>query len=208
MCYTFEVSATSFAINIVGCAVLFMYSPPVAVFFFFVGLMQLYDAIFWKNQSENGTNWVTTKIAMVSNHLQPIVLAACITLLSRQRLRPVSLGMTVAYAIVALVYTAYSWNKVTYTLVRPVSAPSLSWDWNRVQGAYIMYSLFVATMLVVAYENLKAPLNYAAVAFLVASLLLGQPYMKQVSLGRFWCFFASYIPIVLVAILVVTGYRL
>ena len=54
-----------------------------AIFFAFIGLMQLFDWIFWENQNisnqnEKLINFIFTKIAMFVNHLQPIVLAIVI----------------------------------------------------------------------------------------------------------------------------------
>ena len=36
--------------------------------------MQLFNYIFWKNQKYNNINKITTKIAILFNHLQPIIL--------------------------------------------------------------------------------------------------------------------------------------
>ena len=54
-----------------------------AFFFGFVGFMQVFDWIFWKNQDmsdpkQEKTNYLFTKIAMIFNHLQPIVLGLLI----------------------------------------------------------------------------------------------------------------------------------
>ena len=76
MCYSEDVSMTAFIVCTVGSAVLFTVSPSVAVFMAYVGCMQLFDFIFWRNQEENRTNYVATKAAMIVNHLQPFVLSS------------------------------------------------------------------------------------------------------------------------------------
>ena len=85
MCYSLEVSRNSFLINVISCFMLFNFSKNnnakiLSLFFLFIGFMQLFDWIFWNNQDTFNekkmiVNKIFTKIAMIFNHLQPIVLA-------------------------------------------------------------------------------------------------------------------------------------
>jgi hypothetical protein len=80
MCYSKEVSQRSFILNLITSYILYTYTDNaenkiIAIFFAFVGSMQLYDWIFWetqdiKNTSQANINFITTKLAMITNHLQ------------------------------------------------------------------------------------------------------------------------------------------
>ena len=84
MCYSKEASLNIFILNILTSYALYTYNSPsnvhkvLALFFGFVGFMQLFDWILWSNQDisdphQASTNYKTTKIAMFFNHLQPTV---------------------------------------------------------------------------------------------------------------------------------------
>ena len=114
-----------------------------AFIFAFIGLMQLYDWIFWENQditnkSQADINFVTTKLAMITNHLQPIVLALLIYYF-KGKIGKISTYMLVIYVIFMMIYSIKTFNKITYTLTEKVDVrrlvkdeerTSLFWEWN------------------------------------------------------------------------------
>jgi hypothetical protein len=85
------------------------------LFFGFVGLMQLYDWIFWDNNTRNKVNFVFTKIAMITNHLQPIVLGSLI-LMYKGELPFISRLFFASYTVSALLYSAIIYNRIDYTV--------------------------------------------------------------------------------------------
>ena len=194
MCYSAQVSVQALVINIVSCAILFFYDKVLAGFFVFVGLMQLYDYIFWNNLSRNKINWVTTKVAMLSNNLQPIVLGLLIMFVSKKPLEPLSIAFFAVYAIVALIYSVYVWNKLDYTLVDHVSSPSLHWKWNGMPGSIFVYSIYLVTLFLLFFQNFPHPMNRVLAILTVISFVFSWHYYKGRSIGRFWCHIASLIP--------------
>jgi hypothetical protein len=78
MCYTADKSIYAFVIGSSISLYLFNQANSdlkiIGGFFFFVSFMQLFDYIFWTTKKIE-TNRLTTKIACIFNHLQPIVLA-------------------------------------------------------------------------------------------------------------------------------------
>ena len=79
MCYTSSDSLNAYLINLLSSIILFHKSTNTdmkiaSIFLLFVGQMQILDYIFWKNTTCKSTNKLTTKIAILFNHLQPIVL--------------------------------------------------------------------------------------------------------------------------------------
>lgn len=227
MCYSEEQSRKSFVINLITCYILFTYkdnSPTfkiLAIFFAFVGIMQFLDIIFWNTQNiqnpeQARINWITTKIAMFANHLQPIVLAFLIYIY-KNSLGSLSKIIISIYTIVILLYTINAYNKINYTLQQEVSIrdlndlffpypdddyirPSLKWEWNLQSNSWIVYKIFLLTLLILAYENFSYPFNIVLVFINVFTFVLSAFYYKGRSLGRFWCKLAAWVPLFFILI--------
>lgn len=103
--------------------------------------MQLFDIIFWSNQNiqdENKAkiNYFTTKIAMLANHLQPIVLAVLIYVFT-SNLGRLSTNIIIIYTIAVSLYTITAYQNIKYTLVENTNIKNsnkkqhaLKWEWN------------------------------------------------------------------------------
>ena len=75
MCYSAGTSLTTLLVNHVSALVLYYtYDKPLGIFLLFAGFMQFWDFLFWENPGENWINYWSTKMAMISNNIQPIVL--------------------------------------------------------------------------------------------------------------------------------------
>jgi hypothetical protein len=226
MCYSEEQSRKSFLINIITCYALYNYNNDathkvLALFFGFVGIMQLFDIIFWNNQnikeSEQGNiNYITTKLAMFANHLQPIVLAYLIYIFtgSLGKLSKIILSI---YTVIIILYTFNTYNKIKYTEVTSVSIrdtndllfpneeddiikPSLKWEWNMQEYSTPVYLTFLLTLVVLSYENFNYPFNIILAFINVFTFVLSAYYYKGQSLGRFWCKFAAWVPLLFILI--------
>lgn len=224
MCYSEEQSRKSFVINLITCYALYNYknSPTykiLALFFGFVGLMQLFDIIFWTNQNikdekQAKLNYITTKIAMFVNHLQPIVLALLIYVFTG-KLGQMSTIIVTIYSIVIIFYTISAYKNIKYTLVEKVSIrdtndllfpypdddeirPSLKWDWNIQENAIVVYLIFLSTLMLLSYENFKYPFNIVLTFINIFTFVLSAYYYKGKSLGRFWCKFAAWVPLLFI----------
>ena len=210
MCYSKEVSQRSFIINVITCYILYNYKftnnthKILALFFAFVGLMQLFDWIFWEHQgdSENDKriNFIFTKIAMVVNHLQPIVLAL-ILYIYNGKLPILSIYTVILYIIVVVPYTINL--NIDYTLVKNIKTKknktktSLYWQWNSAHNSYLVYAIFLITLSVLSFENFNYPMNIILVFINLSSFFLSNFYYKSEYVGRFWCETASLIPLLL-----------
>jgi hypothetical protein len=62
MCFSLEISRTNFIINLITCFLIFNKNKKdykiIALFYFGVGLIQLFDYIFWLNQKKNKINYI------------------------------------------------------------------------------------------------------------------------------------------------------
>jgi len=210
MCYSDDISMVAFLVNLVGSIILLERCPALGIFMAFVGCMQLFDYIFWKNPCENRVNYVTTKVAMLFNHLQPFVLVLALFFVSaphRPPFRPLTRILVLLYATAVIPYTVLAWNNVEYTLVREKSRPGLQWDWNIQPGAKVVYAIFLCCLAAVALLEIPLfPLNVLFSFFVVLSFFVTIVLHKSVgTVGRFWCHYAAYSPLLLAAIAVVSG---
>jgi hypothetical protein len=228
MCFSEEQSKKSLLFNTITCYILYTYynssdTRILALFFKFVGLMQLFDLIFWRNQNiqdptESVINYTTTKIAMLANHLQPIVLGLLIYIFTGS-LGELSKIMLAIYTITITYYTICIWNKINYTLSMTDSSVrqdtlsmtdssvtstsndisnSLKWDWNLQKSNLQVYFIFLLTLSVLAYENFDYPINIILLFINLITFLLSAYYFKSQFIGRFWCKFASFVPIIFI----------
>lgn len=198
MCYDSTASIASFATGVLSSAVLYGYNPAMAVFFAWVIAMQLFDYIFWKNPEKNRVNFWTTKVATFFNLLQPIVLALCVILLESRSIHAATKLILAAYSISATAYLAWHWKAIDYTLADHPGYPGLFWKWNHLAGAEIVYTLFVLSLSMLAYLHFPKPINVVFLVLVLASWSASAIYVKGTAVGRFWCFFAGFIPLVLV----------
>lgn len=205
MCYTKEVSRNAFIINIISCYILYNYHSNqnshkiFSLFFVFVGLMQLYDWIFWENQTKNNINYITTKVAMISNHLQPIILA-CLLYYFNGNLTINSKIILTIYIVTILYYSINIYNKIDYTLVSYRSKPSLDWQWNSQSNSVIIYTIFLLTFIILSFENIVYPMNLFLTFLCIMSFTLASYYYKGINVGRLWCNYSSYIPLLILLV--------
>lgn len=214
MCYSKEVSRDSYIINIITCYILYYYHSNnstykiFALFFAFVGLMQLFDWIFWEHQdmssdNDKKINFIFTKIAMFANHLQPIVLAYLIYHYYG-KLKDVSLVILILYIIFIIPYTINAYNQIDYTLQQKINVidlkepkPSLYWQWNSKYNSFIVYALFLIALSIFSLENFSYPMNIIFAFINVFTFFLSDYYYKGHSTGRFWCKNASLVPLLI-----------
>ena len=117
MCYDRQTSLIALFINIISSIYLFYYAKnnnqlkAISLFFLYVGFMQFWDTIFWSYDATTKINIYSTKLAMIWNHLEPIILALLIfyiigplTLLSKITI--------IVYTVVILIYSFNIWNKL------------------------------------------------------------------------------------------------
>jgi len=195
MCYTADKSIYAF---IVGSSIsLYLFNQQnidlkvIGGFFFFVSFMQLFDYIFWTTKKIE-TNRLTTKIACIFNHLQPIVLAYLI-IKYKGNLSNNLRNLVLLYGLVITVYTVSNWRSLDTTVVTKESSPSLDWKWNHWKYAGGVYILFLIVLMALFFYNTTYPYTSMVLVF-ISFLFSYYKYQIQKSTGRFWCYFAAYAP--------------
>jgi hypothetical protein len=209
MCYDLNTSVNSSIIGILSSFILYNHHfnqnnksrkvfKVLALFFSFVTLMQIYDIIFWKslekNNGKTNINFVFTKIAMITNHLQPIILAYLINTIIP--LNNLSRFTVYVYSVLIFIYSIQIFDKISYTVVTEKSSPSLYWEWNNMDNGYIVYAMFLLTICVLSLE-LVYPMNMFLLIINLFTFFLSKYTYKVTNIGRFWCNFAAYLPLIL-----------
>jgi hypothetical protein len=199
MCYDADTSRNAFVIGIVSSIALYCSTPrsdykAVALFLGYATLMQGFDYLFWTYPKPSEINRVATKAAAVVNWMQPIILYLLLNLQSNK----IASRLAFVYFLCAAIYTLIHWNKLTFTEVKPDSAPSLRWDWNNYKGSVLIFSIYLIVSLYCIKQGLSYPLNYLFIAIFIGTYLFGVFKHKiNVSYGRFWCYYAAYAPLLL-----------
>lgn len=206
MCYSLEISRNSFLINTIACYILYNYNSKkvdnkiLSIFFGWVGLMQLLDYIFWLNQEKNRINFTFTKIAMIINHLQPIVLGLAIYYFNG-KLKVNSKSLLIIYSFIAIFYSISIYDEIDYTLKEKTpdkKHTTLYWQWNRKNNNMIVYFTFICVLSLLAYENLSYPINIIMVFINIFTYILASDKVR--SIGRMWCNISSFVPLFLLYI--------
>jgi hypothetical protein len=198
MCYTFRASIVNGLVSVITSIVVYTSTEneiikSLALFFLFVSLMQWYDAIFWAT-GESRINYLFTKIAMITNHLQPLVLYYLISRnIEMTMITQISL---ITYAIYAMIYSIYAFNTIEYTGVTELSSPMLDWKWNNLPGARIMYFLFFMVFTLISL-NLPGILSLVMLILNLGTFFFSYYTFKRQNIGQMWCVISAYVPLVL-----------
>jgi len=194
MCYTAEASAYSFIVGITVSS--YLYTQPssdlkiIGGIFFLVSFMQLFDYVFWNAQTKE-TNRLFTKLAVIVNNIQPLVLAY---LIYKYKGPVKGENLVYLYGIVMVIFMMSNWKSLSETTVGKDG--SLYWSWNHWEYSGYFYIFFLGMLLYLSYYNLSTPYN-KVLPFIILSLYIVTYFKYGVEVyGRFWCFFAPFIPLV------------
>lgn len=196
MCFSPVASIWSFTTNIVFSILLLKYNPALTTWFSYVGLMQLYDFIFWKNQERTMTNMITTKAAAITVFLQPIVFAMSVVYISKQKLTVEAKAALVMYSIYTLIYAVIWWDQIDYTLVDKDG--SLHWKWTNFHGAKGFTILYLVCLGIIAFQHFEWPINLVITILLYGTYGLSHFRYKSSDIGRLWCWIAGFVPLLIV----------
>jgi hypothetical protein len=198
MCYSPRASAFAFITSTISSYVLYRNSIPreqfLGVFFMYIGGVQLYDWILWKNQ-DNDVNVIVTKLQMFHVLFEPVLLAGLIYNYTGNLGIKSAIG-TGIYAINTGVYVYKNLLEPEYTEITQSEEGKneLIWKWNnkRDRNAILTNSLFVLSFAMLGYEGIAYPKNILFTTFLLSSLSFSVLFKNQI--GRYWCKIGSFAP--------------
>lgn len=210
MCYSTIDSIISWVVNLGSSIYLFKYTNKetykiIALFFLFVGQMQLFDVIFWTNQNCNLVNKIFTKIAILFNHLQPVVLFFLIKYFNKNN-NIISRIVIIIYTFVVSFYTISLWQNINCTAKDKVccSLPYhtnknkiIKWEWNDQPLNILVYSLFMLALITSGYD-LKNNNVFFILGAIITLLISHKINDLNKSLGRAWCYLAAFTPLLFI----------
>jgi hypothetical protein len=198
MCFNAEVSISTYLIGVFGCLYLFQKKYiPEAIFFLWVIHMQLIEFLLWNNQPCNNENQNISKIGMIVNNMEPMILWLAIIFFSKKKLPSWVHNVMIVFLLITLYISYKSYIKDNCTIVTIDSYPHLNWLWNY-QSKYSIpyYLLFVSIFMLLTIYGL--PFGYhTGLTLLISFTISVIIYEKSNVTGSMWCFFSAFIPFLL-----------
>lgn len=206
MCFSANVSISTYIIGMIGSIILlFQGYIPEGIIYIWVIQMQLIEFVLWKTIPNNNKyscilpslNIITTKLGIIINHLEPIVLWLAIILFSKKVLPNIIHIVLILFIIVSILYTLQVLKVNECTIVTDKSYPHLQWNWNHGTSAAYYYIFFLLVLLILCIFGLERGFVNAFIvlfSFLISWAIYGEKH----SVGAMWCFAASFGPWILI----------
>jgi hypothetical protein len=195
MCFSKEISIITYIIGIIGSILLYNKNnlrdnKILSIFFIWVIQMQMIDFILWINQECNNTNKIITKLGIIINHCEPLILY--LALIYYKKISIYVHMYILLYLIITILYTIYVF-KDKCSLVTEESAPHILWAWNSENYFMLYYLLFLITLFILmnCLDNDNMYINSIGFASFIISVII---YYKKKSIGAIWCFIAAFVP--------------
>jgi len=196
MCFSKEVSLGTFIIGAIGSALVYSFNTKIdkilAIFFFYIILIQLMEFILWNNLKCNTINKITTFIAIILNATLPVVLALLLLYNYKLPNQTSVIIFTILYSIMMLIYNLQT--KELCTLKNQFN--HLEWGWHFLNMYVFVYLIYV---LYLAYIILSIPFNWNITLLLlviIPYLISIYIYLGTGAIGSVWCVFAAFFPII------------
>jgi hypothetical protein len=203
MCYSKEVSITTFLIGVSFSALLIFRGPTddkiVGLFLAYISFMQAFEYLLWSNQKCDDVNKNISLTAMFFLHLEPVVLAAIALLLSPiQSTKPVILLLVAIYAFIAIPFTQQYLRAEPECTLRKEPDPHLFWPWTAKPKSLQMYVIFAGLLSIIPILSLRDKAYGYTTGFLAMfTFVVSGIVYKREFVGSMWCFFGSFVPALL-----------
>jgi hypothetical protein len=200
--YTANDSLIGYIINSISSIILYNISNDaqykvIALLLLFVGQMQILDYGFWKNQTCSAVNTILTKLAIVVNHLQPLVLILLQGAFGFKQ-SPAALILFGFYIIFGIFYNIDALTQIDCTLPED---GIMKWKWNSLSGYQYYYFFFMAYLIVAAFNFKSTTVSIAtALATIITILVATKTPILNKSFGRIWCYYAALMPIAFIGL--------
>jgi hypothetical protein len=200
MCITSFDSILVYIINILSTGLLYNYGGTVdakitAIFLLFVGQMQLFDYIFWETQKCSLINKISTKLAIIFNHLQPILLHLLIQYYGLN-INQVSKILFYIYIYASILYSINALSNVECT-GNSEKTGIIYWEWNFMKYNTIFYTLFMIFMISTIFNFKDKKYSYFLNFLVILTYSSGhfKPILNETT-GRIWCYYAASLPLI------------
>lgn len=160
-------------------------------------IMQVFEAIAWKNQPQGGVcnsqNNFATRGAMIANLTQPIILALMMVVFTPVSKRQKLIAMSIIFVYIC--WVIYALNSIpNQTCLEPkknCDNLNLSW-WEKVPGGTVFYMIAMISSILL----LVRPMNFALLelGYILVALAISVKFYKC-GTGSMWCYLAAFAPI-------------
>jgi len=206
MCFSKEVSLTTFSLGFVFSIILYFRTKLIdikiiALFLSYISLMQFVEFLLWMNQNCDELNKTISYVGMALNHLQPVVLASLILYMSKN---PNTIGIIILMLVYLSVFIPYSLEYKNIEdlrcSVRWEGNPHIIWNWNRLKNGIYVYPLFLSVIVVLPFlgfasKSIACKIGiYAIISYTISMLVYG----RYEAVGSTWCLFSALVPPILV----------
>jgi hypothetical protein len=212
MCFSYKSSLLTFILGTVFSIILIYFGNPkyklentlFGIFFIFISSIQFMDFLFWIDlKNKIGFNKIMSIIGPLLNVGQPTILY----IIKNLFLKPDLLSLNYINLVILFLNIIYFFilikNYVTYIiqdkLITSTKHRHLNWPWLNYFNPY--YYLFLFGINIFYLTNFK----YSLFVFLIVYFLLflSIKYFNK-SIEEIWCFFGSFIPI----LILITSYNI
>ena len=205
MCFNYKVSLLTFVIGTVGSIVLIKYgalqykleNTIFGTFLVFIAGIQLMEFLFWIDlKNTMGINRLTTIIGPILNAGQPIILyliklfLAKPDILSRYNLPFAVLNASYFIYLIARYISFISDGNLITTSTK---SGGLNWPWLKYYSPYFYLILFAINIFYLT--DFKYSLVFFTITY--SLLYLSFRYFSN-QVGEMWCFFGSFIPLLMI----------
>jgi len=199
MCITSLDSLVVYIVNIVSTYLLYQFggtadAKVTALFLLFVGQMQIFDYIFWKTSKCSILNKITTKLAILFNHFQPLFLFY-LQKYYGMNMSHLSIILKSIYIYAATIYSIMALYKVNCTGISEKTG-IIFWEWNFMPFNTLFYSLFIVFMISIVNNFNDKKYCYFLTFLIVSTYIIGhfKPVLNETT-GRIWCYYAAMLPL-------------
>jgi len=205
MCFNYKVSLFTFIIGTLFSVILIKYGNPKyvienkasGIFFIFISLIQFMDFLFWIDiNNKFGINNVMSILGPILNVGQPTILYLIKYLIYKPNITTFA-NFNLPVAILNVIYFInFVSMYITYLLkdkhITKVHDGHLTWPWIKYSNLYF-YLLMLAVNIFYLF-NFK----YALSLFIITYFFLFISYKYfYYNAGELWCFFGSFIPLIM-----------
>ena len=207
MCYNKDISIYTYIIGLVSSYLLIRNDKPtlkiLGCFFMVVIQMQLVEYFLWTNNKCNSYNIKISNVGAFLNFIQPIVLYLAILYyndtISKENKKIINI--TIFLYIVSLFIYSLNLFPIGCSSVTSISSPYLQWGWVYKKYPNFITVMFPIAFIILMYFGLDKPYNLYISFLCIASFLISFIiYKKQRAFGNIWCWFAVFIPIIILII--------
>jgi hypothetical protein len=116
----------------------------------------------------------------------------------KKKLNTITKSILGLYAVTAIIYSINNWDNLQGTQKTAESGDSLNWTWNHFAYSELLYALFLLSLVILIYTNFsdKGLRIISVLLVLITFFFSTWKYQIKLSTGRFWCYFASLVPII------------